>query len=134
MAMRTSDKVILHPDSKYATGIAQSLFFPHENVLLSKLLRHLPRLVQSVFDVNLCWTNAHADDVGNVLADTLANDGCAMEIKTEDRGMAQSEWDAEAFTSVLEECDTNQPILVHEILEAHLKRLTILTPVEWIEI
>ena len=32
MTMRTGDKVIIHPDSKYAIGIAQGLFFPRENV------------------------------------------------------------------------------------------------------
>ena len=80
MAMRTGDKVIIHPDCKYAMSIAQGLFFPRENVLMAKLLRHLYGVVQRVFDVSLCWTKGHDGDLGNVLADTLANEGCAAEL------------------------------------------------------
>ena len=122
MAMRTGDKVIIHPDSKYAIGIAQGLFFPRENVLMVKLLRHLYGVVQRVFDVSLCWTKGHDGDLGNVLADTVANEGCAVEFPV-DRDFVPSEWDAEEFTNVLAESDLNQAIPVHELLGAHVKRL-----------
>ena len=122
MAMRTGDKVIIHPDSKYAIGIAQGLFFPRENVLMAKLLRHLHGVVQRVFDVSLCWTKGHDGDLGNVLADTLANEGCAVEFPV-DRDFVPSELDAEEFTNVLAESDLNQAIPVHELLGAHVKRL-----------
>ena len=122
LAMRTGDKVIIHPDSKYAMGIAQGLFFPRENVLMSKLLRHLYGVVQKVFDVSLRWTRGHDGDIGNLLADTLANEGCAAEIPF-DRDFVPSYWDAEEFTNVLAENDLNQTILVHEIMGAHVKRI-----------
>ena len=32
--------------------------------------------------MNLCWTKAHADDLGNVIAETLANEGCTVEISS----------------------------------------------------
>ena len=49
MAMRTQD-------SKYAIGIAQGLFFPRENVLMAKLLRHLYGVVQRVpKDTMVIW-------------------------------------------------------------------------------
>ena len=63
MAMRTGDKVIIHPDSKYAIGVARGLFFPRENALMAKLLRHLYGVVQRVFDVSLCWTKGHDGDL-----------------------------------------------------------------------
>ena len=80
VAMRTGDKVIIHPDSKYAMGIAQGLFLPRENVLMAKLLRHLYGVVQKVFDVCLRWTRGHDGDIGNLLADSLAHDGCSAEL------------------------------------------------------
>ena len=122
MAMRTGDKVFIHPDSKYAIGVVQGLFFPRENVLMAKLLRHLYGVVQRVFDVSLCWTKGHDGDLGNVLADTLANEGCAMEFPV-DRDFVPSDWNAEEFTNVLAESDLNQTIPVHELLGAHVQRL-----------
>ena len=98
------------------------LFFPRENVLMAKLLRHLYGVVQRVFDVSLCWTKGHDGDLGNVLADTLANEGCAMEFPV-DRDFVPSDWNAEEFTNVLAESDLNQTIPVHELLGAHVQRL-----------
>ena len=64
----------------------------------------------------------HDGDLENVLADTLANEGCAVEFPV-DRDFMPSEWDAEEFTNVLAESDLNQAIPVHELLGAHVKRL-----------
>ena len=114
--------MIIHPDSKYAMGIAQGLFFPRENMLMAKLLRHLYGVVQRVFDVSLCWTKGHDGDLGNVLADTLANEGCAVELP-DDRDFVPLEWDAEEFTNMLTESDLNHAIPIHELLGAHVKRL-----------
>ena len=114
--------MIIHPDSKYAMGIAQGLFFPRENVLMAKLLRHLYGVVQRVFDVSLCWTQGHDGDLGNVLADTLANEGCAVELP-DDRDFVPLEWDAEEFTNMLAESDLNHAIPIHELLGANVKRL-----------
>ena len=122
VTMRTGDKVIIHPDSKYAMGIAQGLFFPRENVLMAKLLRHLYGVVQRVFDVSLSWTKGHDGDLGNMLADSLANEGCVSELQN-DRDFMPSEWDAEEFTNVLAESDLNQAIPVNEIMGAQVKRL-----------
>ena len=87
-----------------------------------KLLRHLYGVVQRVFDVSLCWTKGQNGDSGNVLADTLANEGCAMEFPV-DRDFVPSDWNAEEFTNVLAESDLNQTIPVHELLGAHVQRL-----------
>ena len=114
--------MIIHPDSKYAMGIAQGLFFPRENVLMAKLLRHLYGVVQRVFDVSLCWAKGHDGDLGNVLADTLANEGCAVELP-DDRDFVPLEWDAEEFTNMLAESDLNHAIPIHELLGANVKRL-----------
>ena len=114
--------MIIHPDSKYAMGIAQGLFFPRENVPMAKLLRHLYGVVQRVFDVSLCWTKGHDGDLGNVLADTLANEGCAVELP-DDRDFVPLEWDAEEFTNMLAESDLNHAIPIHELLGANVKRL-----------
>ena len=122
LAMRTGDKVIIHPDSKYAMGIAQGLFIPRENVLMAKLLRHLYGVVQKVFDVSLRWTRRHDGDIGNLLADSLAQDGCAAE-HPHDRDFMPSNWDAEEFANILAENDLNQTIPVHEIMGAHVKRI-----------
>ena len=121
-ALRTGDKVIIHPDSKYAMGIAQGLFFPRENVLMAKLLRHLYGVVQRVFDVPLRWTRGHDGDIGNLLADALASEGCTAETPL-DRDFIPANWDAEEFTNVLAENDLNQTIPVHEIMGAHVKRI-----------
>ena len=123
--MRTGDKVIIHPDSKYAMGIAQGLFIPRENVLMAKLLRHLYGVVQKVFDVSLRWTRGHDGDIRNLLADSLAHEGCAAELP-HDRDFMPSNWDAEEFANILAENDMNQKIPVHEIMGAHVKRIKLL--------
>ena len=122
VAIRTGDKVIIHPDSKYAMGIAQGLFLPRENVLMAKLLRHLYGVVQKVFDVSLRWTRGHDGDIGNLLADSLAHDGCAAELPRE-RDFMPLHWDAEEVVNMLAENDMNQTIPVHEISGAHVKRI-----------
>ena len=60
-------------------------------------------------------------DLVNVLADILANEGCAIELF--DRDFVPSDWNAEKFTNVLAESDLNQAIPVHELLGAHVQRL-----------
>ena len=125
VAIRTGDKVIIHPDSKYAMGIAQGLFLPRENVLMAKLLRHLYGVVQKVFDVCLRWTRGHDGDIGNLLADSLAHDGCSAELLRV-REFMPLHWDAEEFANMLAENDMNQTIPVHEIMGAHVKRIKLL--------
>ena len=122
VAIRTEDKVIIHPDSKYAMGIALGLFLPRENVLMAKLLRHLYGVVQKVFDISLRWTRGHDGDIGNLLADSLAHDGCAAELPRE-RDFMPLHWDAEEFANMLAENDMNQTIPVHETMGAHVKRI-----------
>ena len=89
---------------------------------MAKLLRHLYGVVQRVFEVSLCWTKGHDGDLGNVLADTLANEGCAAELPT-DRDFMPSEWNAEEFANTLTESDFSQEIPSHELLGAHVKRI-----------
>ena len=42
--------------------------------------------------MNLSWNEGHADDTGNLLADTLAGEGSSTECETESRTLFPSEW------------------------------------------
>ncbi|CAJ1408337.1 unnamed protein product [Effrenium voratum] len=70
-----AQKAVLYYDSQYAKKVTTGENVAHKNKDLAKTVQNLWMEVVAVREVELCWVQGHTGDVGNELADKLANEG-----------------------------------------------------------
>ena len=75
LGIKDDSTVVLHSDSRYVIGLVTGRFHPRENIILTKLVRHLWKTAVARFDLHVAWVKGHANVHGNELADKAANDG-----------------------------------------------------------
>ena len=65
--IRPGNVLWIHPDSKYAMGIAQGIITPKENQMLAKLTRHLTVQVTQKVKLRFRWTKkGNSDEWGEL--------------------------------------------------------------------
>ena len=68
-------KIIIHSDSKYVVDSIRNGSRALRNVLIRDYLIHLWKRTREAYDIEIVWVRGHDNDVGNELADKLADEG-----------------------------------------------------------
>ena len=76
-------KIVIHSDSTYVVESIRSGSRAASNELIRDYLIHLWKRTREAYDIEIVWVRGHDSDVGNELADKLADEGARITNTTE---------------------------------------------------
>ena len=99
----TFSNVIIRVDSLYVKVLTDEKFVARENRTLATLLCHMWRVTKKKLQLHVRWVRGHTCDVGNSVADALADTGPLLEAQHRwwKRVQPMGEWEEDVFQATV---------------------------------
>ena len=97
--LHAEDDVLFTVDSRYVKELIDEKFTARENRVLATLLGHMWKVTKQRLRLHIRWVRGHSGDVGNGIADRLADEGTRRELEHRwwRRCPLSGGWDQEGF-------------------------------------
>ena len=97
--LHDDDDVLFTVDSRYVKGLIDEKFTARENSVLATLLGHMGKVTKQRIRLHIHWIRGHSGDVGNCIADRLADECTRRELQHRwwRRCPLSGGWDEEGF-------------------------------------
>ena len=79
--LHADDDVLITVDSRHVKGLIDEKFTARENRVLATLLGHMWKVTKQRLRLHIRWIRGHLGDVGNCIADRLADEGSRRELQ-----------------------------------------------------
>ena len=108
----SSTKVMITVDSLYVKGLIDEKFVARENKAIAMLLYRLWKVVREKVRLTIRWVRGHSGDVGNTIADELADKGTRLEEKHRwwKRIQQMGNWDEFIFREKLKKLEKGKTL------------------------